>query len=181
MEDTELIVNALIREHLGRLGMTDVLKEFDQLLPRTDQDVKSTKILADKLGITNYYRQKRNTRKKGERKVSILETVVEKVLSRPTKTNPKKKASRSKPSTAAKTKTLASAGFDVIAANDNAQNVADNHDAPPLPATNGWGMAPTITKAPTNTAAAPTNTAAAPAMEDMMEEIDLDSMDFNSM
>ena len=179
MEDTELIVNALIREHLGRLGMSDVLKEFDQLLPRTDQDVTSTKILADKLGITNYYRQKRSTRKKGERKVSILETVVEKVLSRPTKskskstTNPKKAASRLKPSTAPKTKTLASAGFDVIAANDNAnaQNVADNNDRPP--ATNGWGMAPSITKAPTNAPAA--------AVEDMMEEIDLDSMDFNSM
>lgn len=154
------------------------------MLPRTENDVTSTKVLAEKLSITNFYRQKRQSRKSNERKVSILETVVEKLLSRSSskmsnskssskrdsKINSKPKMRNDSSSSTTAPKSLASAGFDVIVNNENT-TVAYNETT-----RGGWGMGEvTLTKSKVSLSET------AEAINDIMEEIDLDSMDFNAM
>jgi len=179
MSEVDRFVNALIREHLGRTG-NDAIKEFDINIPRTDQDISSTKILAESLNISNLYRQKRKAVKKGERKVSILETVVEKILnSRKTK-QPKQSVPKksTKPIVSSATKSLV--GFDIVQSNEN---MVDNSvESAPTTQRAGWGMETTQSNNITaTTKSAPSPTIQAPVMDDMMEEEDLDSVDFSSL
>ena len=184
----DIIVNALIREHLGRTGQTDVLKEFDINIPRTEDDVTSTKILADKMNITNFYREKRKSRKKDDPKVSILETIVEKILNSRRSKQPSR-TSKKKPSQvlrSAPPKSLASAGFDVIVNSQNYNNNNNNNNNNSIDSSNNtsnikpqrggcWGSE--------TTASVPNSTRSTTAPEEdqmeEMEEIDLDNVDFD--